>query len=242
MATTTYSSDPIGNRTRWGGAMMGLGMVLLIAGFSLFVFGVMPAEPNAAPAEIATSYVQASSTLEASAYLTIFGGTLVAVGAFFLVTRPMETRRNFPASAFWLFVAISGLLLAAMSVINATGLLVVARAQAAEPVMFEALWRTLDAGWGLAMLTLAVGTIGLAYGEARAIHAAMPVWLSYLALAGGVLVGVAGVGTLTGIDALEVLYFGTYLVLLPLTFLGVRLAYPSLLGGAAGAERRSLRA
>lgn len=228
-------SDANADRTRWGGVLLALGLVLTLVAFTLF-FTIPAATQGATPAQNAARVTANAATYQLSGYIGVFGDALLALGAFFLVTRWVPSVRGLPASAFWLFAALGALLFLAVDAFTATGFGTLARAAAApgaSTAVFEAVDATLNLLVGIAVLALSVGFIAVLWGEAASAHRAIPKWLAYIGILGGLTGIPAGVGAITGIQALQVLFLGAYLAFLPLLALALRIAWPKGLGLAS---------
>lgn len=222
MATITTESAAL--RTRWGGTILALGLVLSLVSFSLIL---TLGSPAADPAGRAARIVANAGTVQMSGYFGLFGNLAIALGAFFLMTRPVATNRAIPASACWLFVAIGALLYAGLDAFKAAGLVPLASAYAASPGVYAAIDATRALLVGAGMLVMTTGTFFLFFAESDATHSPVPRPLAYLGAVASVLVIVGAVGAIAAIPQLAMLQMAGYLVFLSLLFLGAKVAFPS---------------
>lgn len=227
------TKDPNANRTRWGGIFLALSVLLVLVSFSLFM---TLGQPAADAQQRAQAIAANAGTVQLSGYVGAFGDALIAAGAFFLVTRAVPSRRNVPVSAFWLFVAIGHLVFLGVDAFAAQGMVPVAQAYATTPALFVAAEATVNVLVGIAMLAVGFGLLVAFWGEAESEQRVVPKAVSYVGVLGSVLALLAALGPLTGIREVEVLFFGVYLLLVPLLLLAVRIAWP-----AAGVGRPAPR-
>ena len=214
--------DPTASRTQWGGAFLAAGLVLSLVSFTLVLTLGQPPSDAAARAQ---RWVQNASTVQLSGWLGVFGNALIAAGALFLVARPVATRREIPASACWLLVAIGALLFVGLDAFKAGALVPLAQGFATNQGVYLAAEGMRSILVGVGMTAMSLGTAFIFLGEADASHRAIPTGLSYAAAACSLLTIVGALGVLAGVPVLGVLYYLAYVTFLSALFLGVKVAW-----------------
>lgn len=220
---------------------MALACLLVLAAYSVFFFGVPAAQPGDTGADRAANVLDGRAMLELAGWLGLFGGLLLATGAFFLASRPLDTGSQFPASSFWFFVALGSLVILGVNANLSIGMATLARGYADDPGAFNSAQDTVEVLLGTALLAQVIGFLAIFWGERGAANAAIPAWLCYVGMASAVFLIPHAVGLMAGYEEMRWFGLATYPLFLTLLALSVRLVAPQV--AAAGVEeRRGLRA
>ncbi len=216
-------AGPSTERTRWGGILIAGASLLGLGGFLLDF--VLPRPPAGATAPVrAAALASAGAALRLVSYVHLVEALLLAAGGFFLVTRMLATRRDFPASSFWVFVGLAGVLFTGVDALNMGGMVHLARHYTATPWVFAAAEATGGVLMGVAVLALSLGALGVFWGEVGAERRAIARWLCALGLLGAALGVLGAAGWVGGVHALSRLLAGAFLVFVPMLVLGLKLA------------------
>jgi hypothetical protein len=233
-ATVETVRDPNASRTRWGGAFLALGLALSLGSFALIL--TLPIPPVDAAGR-AASWVANASTVKLSGWLGVFGNALIAAGALFLVTRTVATRRDIPASACWLLVAVGSLLFVGLDAFKAGALVPLAQDFAANQAPYLAAEGMRSILVGVGMMVMSLGTAFIFVGEAESQSRTIPSALAWAAAACSALVIIGAAGVMFGVPILGVFYYAGFVVSLSALFLGVKIALPSGTGEAQAFSR-----
>ncbi|HEV8361070.1 MAG TPA: hypothetical protein VGR28_11505 [Candidatus Thermoplasmatota archaeon] len=235
MATTNT------NRTGWGGVLLTLGILISIIGYVLFLM-TPQATPTMSAADRAALFTTNAARMVMASWVGMFGDALMVLAALFLVTREVPMARGtLPASACWFFVALGSLLFLACDSFLATGMPILARSYSTAAAPFEAAEATINVLFGLSMLSIGVGTLGIFWGEASSTAPAIPKAASYVAIVGALAALLVGIGMLGAIPALLLLFPVVLLMMLVVLYLGIRIAMTTL-GGTPAASSRIAKA
>lgn len=253
MATSTTNPDPNANRTRVGGIFLTIGALLWAVGFGIYAFGIAPklASGDDPILTQAQAFVDNQQLAQASGWIGTFADVFIAVGALFLVTRWLDTRNHFPASAFWLLVAVGAVVNLGADLVWGNAVVPVSQAivtagatsNAALDASFTALQDTMGVAFAVGFSVLSAGFAFVLFGETRAETPVVPNVLAYVGIAGAVVTIVSALGLMFG--APEQFGFGLLAAYLPgiaVLWLGVRTGFPGFMGGEAKSARRASKA
>lgn len=230
---TNETSDANANRTRWGGILLALGVIIALTTVAIADLSIPAPKAAATAAERAQRVVDNGATFEATGWAILYAVLLGAVGSFFLTTRPLQTHSRLPVSAFWMFTGV-GLLLATVTTSWRIGAMVpLARDYANNPVVYDSLSTMIRTLGTIFTVAIVIGLVGVFWGEARAANAVIPSWLSYtgLVFTAARLVNI-GLSYTTSVDVRQAgivlgyfTFYGSYLCVLALV---ARIGFPNL--------------
>lgn len=233
MAITT-THDPNANRTRWGGILLASGVLLVLMGAAIADINIPPAKGDMTSQQRAQRLVDNSKDFQITGWILLYGALLIAIGAFFLVTRTLVGPSGFPASAFWLFVGIAFTLLLLSVSFRIGGLGPIASAYSTNPALYDAFiagtFRTLGT---IITVAAVIGFVGVFYGESRADNAVIPSWLAYAGLAATALrlvnLSMSYAGNADVVDTGRILgYFTFYISYAVVLVMAIPLAMPNV--------------
>jgi hypothetical protein len=240
MATNNHPDMTNTNRTRWGGILSVLAILVIGTRVTLS----LALMPTGLPADGATAanFINNNATWWTTiSWLGVLGAIVGAAAAFFLVTRPTATPGGAPGSAFWLVFGIGQLIACGAYLVRGSGLLTLAQNQGTLPVAFQAALSTLGLAGAVATITIYTGLIGVFACEARSRTADAPAWLCWgiltfalVALAGGVASLIPG-----GHDVSVWLGYGFYPVALGVLLWGLKVGWPTMGFAWDGSTTRS---
>lgn len=244
---TNSTTDATANRTRWGGIILGLGVVLTLVGVILAQTNIPQGNPDDSAATRADRVVTHENAYQIIGQIYVYADILMAIGALFLVTRVLHTQSTFPGSAFWIFFGLGSLVYLVTDAFYGTGLITSAKAYATAPTVFESITGANSVINTIAGFTTTVGLLGVLYAETRAENAMLPIWLSWLGVVTSALLLLSGIagnyGGNTMADLSNVLfYIGFYPAFVILAVWCARIAWPNLNLGMMTKSRTTERA